>query len=101
MCRLRCIEHPDDLQLDTRRQHLEEPAAATEKHRDLGNLHLVQHAGLERTLLRLQAALPLLATGEPVATVARRVGYDTGSAFVEAFHRETGLTPGSYFGPGS
>lgn len=57
--------------------------------------------GRWRTLLRLQAALPLLATGEPVAAVARRVGYDTGSAFVAAFHRETGLTPGSYFGPGS
>jgi len=48
-------------------------------------------------LLRLQAALPLLATGEPVANVARRVGYDTASAFVAAFRRETGLTPGAYF----
>src|SRR5207248_1446899 len=53
--------------------------------------------GRWRTLLRLQAALPALAAGHPVATVARRVGYDTPSGFVAAFRRETGLTPGSYF----
>ena len=53
--------------------------------------------GRWRMLLRLQAALPLLAAGEPVANVARRVGYDTASAFVAAFRRETGLTPGAYF----
>ncbi|HEY3869099.1 MAG TPA: helix-turn-helix transcriptional regulator [Actinocrinis sp.] len=50
-----------------------------------------------RALARIRAALPLLAAGEPVANVARRVGYDTSSAFVAAFRRETGLTPGAYF----
>ena len=30
---------------------------------------------------------------------AGRVGYDTPSAFVAAFRRETGQTPGSYFRP--
>ena len=50
-----------------------------------------------RTLLRIQAALPLLATGEPVSRVARRVGYETSSAFVAAFRRETGITPAAYF----
>lgn len=50
-----------------------------------------------RALARIRAALTLLAGGEPVANVARRVGYDTSSAFVAAFRRETGLTPGAYF----
>jgi AraC-like DNA-binding protein len=53
--------------------------------------------GRWRTLLRLQAALVMLAAGEPVSRVAGRVGYDTPSAFVAAFRRETGQTPGSYF----
>ncbi len=53
--------------------------------------------GRWRTLLRLQAALPLLAAGEPVGRVARWVGYETPSAFVAAFRRETGLTPAAYF----
>ncbi|HEX9041438.1 MAG TPA: helix-turn-helix transcriptional regulator [Trebonia sp.] len=53
-----------------------------------------------RTLLRIQAALPLLAGGDPVSRVARRVGYETPSAFVAAFRRETGITPAAYFGKG-
>ncbi len=51
-----------------------------------------------RTLLRMQAALPRLVAGVPVATVAHEVGYATASAFVAAFRRTTGVTPGSYFG---
>jgi len=50
-----------------------------------------------RTLVRIRAALSLLAAGQPVGNVARRVGYDTASAFVAAFRRETGVTPGAYF----
>lgn len=53
--------------------------------------------GRWRTLIRIQAALTALAGGEPVGNVARRVGYDSDSAFVQAFRRETGVTPGSYF----
>jgi AraC-like DNA-binding protein/quercetin dioxygenase-like cupin family protein len=53
--------------------------------------------GRWRTLLRLQAALPALAAGDPVSAVARRAGYDTASAFVAAFRRETGSTPAAYF----
>jgi AraC-like DNA-binding protein len=37
--------------------------------------------------------------GEPVSRVAGRVGYDTPSAFVAAFRREMGQTPGSFFRP--
>jgi AraC-like DNA-binding protein len=51
-----------------------------------------------RTAARLQVALELLAGGRTVAQVARRVGYATPSAFVAAFRRRTGLTPGAYFG---
>jgi AraC-like DNA-binding protein len=54
--------------------------------------------GRWRTLLRLQAALPLLAAGQPVSRVAGRVGYENPSAFVAAFRRQTGLTPAAYFG---
>jgi AraC-like DNA-binding protein len=50
-----------------------------------------------RTLLRLQAAIPMLAAGEPVVRVASRVGYKTTSAFVEAFRRKVGVTPAAYF----
>ncbi len=53
--------------------------------------------GRWRTLARLQAALPLLAERQAVATVADNVGYETPSAFVAAFRRETGVTPGRYF----
>jgi AraC-like DNA-binding protein len=50
-----------------------------------------------RTSVRLQAAIPLLAAGEPVANVAGDVGYETPSAFIAAFRRQTGVTPGAYF----
>jgi AraC-like DNA-binding protein len=59
--------------------------------------HTTMTFGRWRTLLRLRAALPLLAAGEPVGRVARRVGYETPSAFVAAFRRETGMTPAAYF----
>ncbi|MGD0701867.1 MAG: helix-turn-helix transcriptional regulator [Trebonia sp.] len=55
--------------------------------------------GRWRTLLRIQAALPLLAAGEAAGRVAVRVGYETPSAFTAAFRRETGVTPTAYFGP--
>jgi AraC-like DNA-binding protein/quercetin dioxygenase-like cupin family protein len=59
--------------------------------------------GRWRTTLRLQAALPALAAGDPVGNVARRLGYESASSFVAAFRRETGQTPASFFarpGPG-
>jgi AraC-like DNA-binding protein/quercetin dioxygenase-like cupin family protein len=57
--------------------------------------------GRWRTLVRLQAALSNLAAGAKVSTVARRVGYETPSAFVAAFRRETGVTPADYFRGGA
>jgi len=50
-----------------------------------------------RTAARMRAAVPLLADGQPISHVAAAVGYDTSSAFVAAFRRETGTTPGAYF----
>ena len=51
-----------------------------------------------RTRVRMQAALPLLAEGQPVHRVARRVGHATPSAFVAAFRRIVGVAPGRYLG---
>lgn len=48
-----------------------------------------------RTKLRLRASRVLLES-QPVAEVARRVGYATPSAFITAFAREYGCTPGRY-----
>jgi AraC-like DNA-binding protein/quercetin dioxygenase-like cupin family protein len=53
--------------------------------------------GRWRALLRLQAAIAALAAGEPVGNVARHVGYESSSAFVAAFRRQTGMTPAMYF----
>lgn len=49
-----------------------------------------------RTRARLRVAVELLAADMPVGMVARRVGYATASAFVQAFRRELGVTPGSF-----
>ncbi|HEX6420665.1 MAG TPA: helix-turn-helix transcriptional regulator [Acidimicrobiales bacterium] len=54
--------------------------------------------GRWRTVARIAASLPMLAAGVPAVTVARRVGYASQSAFVAAFRRELGTTPGAYFG---
>ncbi|MET0458459.1 MAG: helix-turn-helix transcriptional regulator [Ilumatobacteraceae bacterium] len=50
-----------------------------------------------RTHVRIAAALTLLAAGGRVTRVAHDVGYSTPSAFVAAFRRTTGTTPGAYF----
>lgn len=50
-----------------------------------------------RTHARLRAALPMLAHNAPLESVAHRVGYRSASAFVAAFRREVGATPGDYF----
>lgn len=53
--------------------------------------------GRWRTRLRLSAALADLGANVPVSTVSHAVGYESTSAFVAAFRRETGLTPAAYF----
>jgi AraC-like DNA-binding protein len=47
-----------------------------------------------RRLVRMSAAAGELAGGASVKDVARRVGYGSTSAFVAAFHRTVGRTPG-------
>lgn len=54
-----------------------------------------------RTHVRLRAALPLLAEGQPVSRVAHAVGYATPSAFLAAFRRTVGTSPGQYLGGGA
>lgn len=53
--------------------------------------------GQWRAHLRLCAALSHLAVGVPVGDVAGRVGYASASAFVAAFRRLLGVSPGAYF----
>ena len=50
-----------------------------------------------RTQLRIVTALGRLADGAPVTRVGHDVGYESTSAFVAAFRRTTGTTPGAYF----
>jgi AraC-like DNA-binding protein len=50
-----------------------------------------------RTQVRIAAALARLADGASVTRVAHDVGYASTSAFVAAFRRTTGTTPGAYF----
>lgn len=52
-----------------------------------------------RTQARLRAAIPLLAAGLPLASVADRVGYSSPSAFAAAFRRTVGIPPGEYIRP--
>jgi AraC-like DNA-binding protein len=47
-----------------------------------------------RTRARLQHALVQLSRGNPVTQVAFGAGYNSSSAFISAFRREFGLTPG-------
>jgi AraC-like DNA-binding protein len=53
--------------------------------------------GQWRERLRMQSALPYLAEGLPVESVARRVGYASASSFTAAFRRVVGVTPRQYF----
>jgi AraC-like DNA-binding protein len=53
--------------------------------------------GRWRQRARFVHALRLLAAGEQVTAVAMTVGYDSPSAFVSAFRKQLGTTPGRYF----
>ncbi len=50
-----------------------------------------------RTRIRVATALPALASGTNVTHAAHEVGYASASAFVAAFKRTVGVSPGAYF----
>ena len=50
-----------------------------------------------RQQLRVLAALPRLAAGEPVTVIAMELGYETQGAFAAMFRRLMGSTPSTYF----
>jgi AraC-like DNA-binding protein/mannose-6-phosphate isomerase-like protein (cupin superfamily) len=50
-----------------------------------------------RRQLRLRSAMVLLGANRSVTAAALEVGYDSPSAFIEAFRRSVGQTPGQYF----
>ncbi|WP_026792496.1 AraC family transcriptional regulator [Pleomorphomonas oryzae] len=50
-----------------------------------------------RRRVMLLRSLEMLAEGNPVTTVALDLGYETVSAFIEAFQAQFGTTPGRYF----
>ena len=52
-----------------------------------------------RTRARMTAALGLLLTDLPIATIATTVGYATTSSFDAAFRRTVGVTPSTYRSP--
>ncbi|MGQ4517048.1 helix-turn-helix domain-containing protein [Streptomyces sp. DW26H14] len=52
-----------------------------------------------RTQVRVRAAIPMLARGASVGAAGRAVGYRKPSAFIAAFGRITGQTPGTYLPP--
>lgn len=54
-----------------------------------------------RTHVRMRAAAQQLAEGRSVGATARAVGYRKPSAFIAAFRRATGRTPGTYLRVGT
>ena len=53
--------------------------------------------GRWRQQARLLHAVRMLASGESVTATALEVGYDSTSAFIEAFSSVLGATPGRYY----
>ena len=52
---LRGVDHPHDLQLNARRQHVEQSSTSAEEHRDLVDLQLVEHPSFERSLRHIRS----------------------------------------------
>lgn len=82
--------HPADLEALARRAHMSSRTVQRHFQRDTGRTF-----GAWRTDVRLAHARTLLQRGETVAAASRAAGYLSTSAFVVAFRRRHGMTPGT------
>jgi len=82
--------HPADLEELALRMHMSSRTVQRHFRRDTG-----MSFGTWRTDVRLAHARGLLQRGESVAAAARAAGYRSTSAFVAAFRRRHGVTPGA------
>ena len=67
----------------------------------LGNISVVEGKVVNgfnqpRELIRIEASLPLIQAGQPIAEVMERIGYANITTFNRAFKKEMGMTPGLY-----
>jgi len=97
-CR-RLLEQP------TPHDTIERWSAALEMSRRAFTRHFRAETGMSFGAWRQQAclfaALPRLAAGEAVTTVALDLGYDSPAAFTSMFRRALGTPPSRYFGSSS
>ena len=82
--------HPANLEELAERMHMSSRTVQRHFRRDTG-----MSFGAWRTAVRLAHARRLLQRGESVAAAARAAGYRSTSAFVVAFRRRHGVTPGA------
>ena len=82
--------HPADLEELALRMHMSSRTVQRHFRRDTG-----MSFGTWRTDVRLAHGRELLERGESVAAAARAAGYRSTSAFVAAFRRRHGVTPGA------
>lgn len=80
---------------------IEEAAAQTGMSRRSFMRHFERETGMSygrwRQQLRMLSALPLLAAGQPIVSIAFDCGYQSASAFSAAFKRSLGRLPSEYF----
>ncbi len=94
LCRVLQAKPDTDLSLDA-------AASRTGMSRRSFMRHFERETGMTygrwRQQARLLAALPVLAEGRPVVTVALDCGYQSASAFAATFKRSMGRSPSGYF----
>ena len=105
-----CLPLPDDLRIARLTSHfLEEPADTTSLVEWASRLGMSQRSLIRRIFqeigmtfrelrrqARIMASMEKLASGEPVTRVALDVGFESPSAFIQAFKKVIGTTPRRY-----